>query len=414
MHTERFLAQRLPSPGGRRIVVLTGARQTGKTTLARKVYSGLRYLNLDAVELRELVRNVSTLRWGEEIGAAVLDEAQKEPGVFDKVKYAYDEGTLDFSVLLGSSRILLLDRVRESLAGRAFVYELWPLMASELASSEGGDPPLMDALLRDLETFEDKLLQQPPEVVDSQAERARAAIEHLAAWGGMPALLPLTEEERREWLSSYQQTYLERDLADLATLSDLLPFRALQRLAMLRTGGLLNYASLARDAGLSASTARRYVEYLRLTYQAVLLPPYRSNLASRVVKAPKLHWVDLGLLRQATRQWGPLTGELFETLVVAEVMKWVSTRALPVDLSFYRTRSGLEIDLLAESGGKVLGFEMKLRRKLSGGEHRSLVRLADDLGDAWAGGLVVTSGNRIACLDAPRRIWAVPAHRLLC
>ena len=127
---------RLPSAGKRRLVVLTGARQTGKTTLARQVYADLRYLNLDAIEEREALRGLRSASWGRAVGAAVIDEAQKEPGVFDKVKLAYDERQVAFSVLLGSSRVLLLDRVRESLAGRAFVYDLWPLMASELRHAD--------------------------------------------------------------------------------------------------------------------------------------------------------------------------------------------------------------------------------------------------------------------------------------
>jgi len=416
MHLARQLSPRLPAAGDRRrLVVITGARQTGKTTLAREVYSGLRYLNLDAIELRAMMREVRTSRWGEEIGAAVLDEAQKAPGVFDKVKYAFDEGSLDFTVLLGSSRILLLDQVRESLAGRAFVYDLWPLMASELAAvgRHTVSAPLLDILLRDLRGARGALADLPPIVVDGSDDTGRAAIEHLASWGGLPALLPLDDGERHEWLASYQQTYLERDLADLASLADLLPFRNLQRLAMLRTGCLVNYAELARDAGLAPTTARRYLEYLRMTYQASLLPPYRSNLTSRVVKAPKLFWTDLGLLRHATRQWGPLDGSLFETLVVAEVIKWVSTAALPVDLFFYRTRSGFEVDLLIEGDGVVFGLEVKRRDKIDTGDHRPLRRLAESLGDRWAGGAVVYTGDRLERLDAAAEIWAIPVHRLL-
>ena len=132
----RWLCTRLPSAGKRRLVVLTGARQTGKTTLARHVYADLRYLNLDAIEEREALRSLRSTSWGRAVGAAVIDEAQKEPGVFDKVKLAYDERQIAFSILLGSSRVLLLDRVRESLAGRAFVYDLWPLMASELRHAD--------------------------------------------------------------------------------------------------------------------------------------------------------------------------------------------------------------------------------------------------------------------------------------
>jgi predicted AAA+ superfamily ATPase len=412
----RQLSRRLPAAGERRrLVVITGARQTGKTTLAREVYAALRYLNLDAIELRALMREVRTSRWGEEIGAAVLDEAQKEPGIFDKVKYAFDEGTLDFTVLLGSSRILLLDQVRESLAGRAIVYDLWPLTASELASvgRETVSPPLLDTLLGDLRGARRALAGLPTIALDGQDEAGRSAIDHLASWGGMPALLPLDDGERREWLAAYQQTFLERDLADLATLADLLPFRNLQRLAMLRTGCLVNYADLARDAGLAPTTARRYLEYLRMTYQAVLLPPYLGNLTSRVVKAPKLFWTDLGMLRHATRQWGPIDGNLFETLVVAEVVKWVSTAALPVDLSFYRTRSGFEVDLLVEGHGVVFGFEIKRRDRIDAHDPGPLRRLAGSLGERWAGGAIVYTGDRLECLDETAGIWAVPVHRLL-
>lgn len=410
----RRLAARIPSPGGRpRLVVVTGARQTGKTTLARATYPELRYLNLDAIELREVVRSVRSARWGQEIGPAVLDEAQKEPGVFDKVKYAFDEGKLAFTVLLGSSRILLLDRVRESLAGRALVYDLWPLTAAELAETSGRQGPLLDGILEDLRGMGNVLESQPPLNLGEQDEVARAAVDHLTTWGGMPALLPLEDEERREWLASYQQTFLERDLTDLATLSDLLPFRSLQRLAMLRTGCLVNYADLARDAGLAPTTARRYLEYLRLTYQAVLLPPHLSNLTSRVVKAPKLYWTDLGLLRHATRQWGPATGAIFETLVVAEVVKWVSTAARPVDLSFYRTRSGLEVDLLLERDGVVVAIEVKGRRNLVRADHAPMRRVAEALGERWAGGMVVSTGDRLECLEPAFNIWAVPVHRLL-
>jgi hypothetical protein len=396
-------------------VVVTGARQTGKTTLAKKVYPDLHYLNLDAIELRSAMRDVRTARWSEEIGPAVIDEAQKEPGVFEKVKYAFDDGSLDFTVLLGSSRILLLDRVRESLAGRATVYDLWPLTAHELASVRDGatSPPLLDQVLRDLRNARAILGGCPRIVVGERDEAGRAAISHLAEWGGMPALLPLDDGERREWLASYQQTYLERDLTDLATLSDLLPFRNLQRLAMLRTGCLVNYAGLARDAGLAPTTARRYLEYLRMTYQAVLMPPYLSNLTSRVVKTPKLYWTDLGLLRHATRQWGAADGRLFETLVVSEIVKRVSSAALPVDLFFYRTRSGFEVDLVIEGEGGVLGLEIKRRDRITARDLTALKRLARALGERWAGGVVVSTGDCIDRLDEDAGIWVVPIHRLL-
>jgi hypothetical protein len=114
------LANRLPKSSQRRLAVITGARQTGKTTLCRQIYPELRYVNLDAAENRDFVRTLRAMSWGKNLGPAVLDEAQKEPGIFDKVKYSFDEGEIDFTVLLGSSQILLLKRIRETLAGRAF------------------------------------------------------------------------------------------------------------------------------------------------------------------------------------------------------------------------------------------------------------------------------------------------------
>ena len=268
----RWLAARLPPADKRRIVILTGARQTGKTTLARRLYADLRYVNLDAIEEREAVRGIRSDTWGRVVGPAVIDEAQKEPTVFDKVKLAYDEGHVSFSVLLGSSRILLLDRVRESLAGRAFVYDLWPLTASEVRSSaaETPKPPLFDRLITAPEAFADILRAEPARLLGDEATARVEALDHLASWGGMPELLSLDDADRREWLRSYQQTWLERDLGDLTRIADLLPFRTLQRLAMLRSGQLLNYAELGRDAAVSAATARRYLEYLRDIYDPVL------------------------------------------------------------------------------------------------------------------------------------------------
>jgi predicted AAA+ superfamily ATPase len=134
LQIQRHLEQRLPPPDKRRLVVLTGARQVGKTTLARAAYPGLRYVNLDAIEDRAALAALPARQWGATVGDAILDEAQKEPAVFEKLKFAYDAGDVRFSALLGSAQIMLLHRVRETLAGRVFLYELWPLCLSELAA----------------------------------------------------------------------------------------------------------------------------------------------------------------------------------------------------------------------------------------------------------------------------------------
>jgi len=410
----RWLGQRLPGAEQRRIVVMTGARQTGKTTLAKKLYADMRYVNLDAPEDRSALGEVRSAAWARTVGAAVLDEVQKAPGVFEKLKYAYDAGEISFSVLLGSSQILLLKRIRESLAGRVFLYELWPLMASELRTPHTDTPPLplvgrlLEAGTEPQETFE----QEPAVLLGTDEDACRSAIEHLARWGGMPGLLPLDEADRKNWLRSYQRTYLERDLADLARLDDLEPFRKLQELIMLRTGQLRSYSGLARDAQISVSTAKRYVEYLELSYQVVLLRPFSENLTSAVVKSPKAYWLDLGLLRQATLQFGQLTGAMFETLVVSEFFKWVRTRGADARLSFYRTRSGMELDLLVQTPTGFLGFEVKNRTRVHDKDLRSLKAVADALGERWRGGGVIYRGATIEPLDRARGLWAIPVHRL--
>src|SRR5258708_1483245 len=190
----RFLRQQLGRPlSAPRLILLTGARQTGKTTLARRVYPELRYVNLDAPEQREALRAVRADQWGATVGEAILDEAQKEPSLFDKVKYAFDAGQIERSVLLGSSQILMLQRVRETLAGRAFVYELWPLMAAEIAHAESTapEPPLLDRLLAGPGTMDEILGTLPPVRLGAPAAAAASSVRHLLEWGGMPALLPL-------------------------------------------------------------------------------------------------------------------------------------------------------------------------------------------------------------------------------
>ena len=160
----RMINDRIPESGKRRLLLLTGARQTGKTTLAKSKYPDLRYINLDAPENREAIRQVSSSLWAKDIGRAVLDEAQKEPVIFDKIKYAFDEGALTFSVLLGSSQILLLKKIRETLAGRVSIFELWPLMMCEIFNNKATAPetmPLVDDIFSSM-AFDDIFGNQPP------------------------------------------------------------------------------------------------------------------------------------------------------------------------------------------------------------------------------------------------------------
>jgi predicted AAA+ superfamily ATPase len=410
---KRWLETLLPKPTARTLALITGARQTGKTTSARRCYPALRYLNLDAIEYRLQLEQVTSFGWGVTVGPAVLDEVQKLPGIFDKLKYAFDAHAIDFSVLLGSAQILLLRNVRETLAGRITVHELWPLMLTELVAGPAAAalaPPLLAGMLGE-RTVQTVCGAEPEVLLGNTPATLRAAEDYLMTWGGMPALLPLKEARRRAWLRSYELTYLERDLADLARLQDLAPFRRFQQLAAARSGQLLSYSELARDAGVGVETARRYLEYLRISYQAFLLQPYSRNLTSTLVKTPKLYWADMGLLRQATGVEGISAGALYESYVVSEIAKYLRTLQLDVTPYFYRTRSGMEVDLLLRCARGVLGLEIKARQQVAPTDATRLAEVGKALGREWLGGIVVYRGERIHALR--EGIWAVPSWRLL-
>jgi uncharacterized protein len=408
----RWVNQHLPLADSRGLVLLTGARQTGKTTSARFCYATLPYYNLDAIEYRDQLSAVSSFSWARTVGAAVLDEVQKQPALLDKLKFAYDAGEISFSALLGSAQILLLKNVRESLAGRVYVFEIFPLMLSELCAGKGAlHVPLIERLLGS-EQADEVLAREVPVLLGPAEEEVSRCERHLLEWGGMPGLLALDENRRRQWLRSYELTYLERDLGDLARLDDLKPFRRFQKLAALRSGQLLSFSELARDAGVAVETARRYMEYLRLSYQAFLVQPFSKNLTSQVVKTPKVFWMDCGLLRSLTglAAEAPVSGHLFETYVAGELNKLLRTRQLDVQLFYYRTRSGMEVDFLLQTSRGVFALEVKNRERVSASDTHAMQRIASALGDQWLGGVVVYCGNRIESLG--NGFWAVPASRL--
>ncbi|MCC6543149.1 MAG: DUF4143 domain-containing protein, partial [Nitrospirae bacterium] len=312
------------------------------------------------------------------------------------------------------SQILLLKKIRESLAGRVSIYELWPLLMSEIHTEENYTGRvkyrLIDRILT--ETTFTKILKGIPSVLlDKEDSRVRAAEEYLLRWGGMPALLPLSDVERWKWLKDYEYTYLERDMSDLARLDDLEPFTKFQRLAALRSGKLLNYSELARDASVSVDTARRYLEYLRLSYQVLLLQPYYENITSSVIKTPKLYWLDIGLLRHLSGQRSELSEDIYETMVVNELFKWIKTTQRDVEIFFYRTRSGLELDLLLSTENGFIGIEIKGRKTIIPADIRPMKEVAAALQRKWLGGLLIYSGDEITKLSDPD-IWAVPSRRI--
>ncbi len=395
-------------------MVLTGARQVGKTTLAKRLYTGrYRYFNLDSAGERLRLERVPAEAWGRTVGEAVFDEIQKAPALLEKIKWAYDAREVDFSVLLGSSRILLLSKIKETLAGRVFLYELWPLTLGELAPFYGApfpEKPLLAVLLENLNQAPE-ILSALPAPVGEEVGRLKSALEHLLTFGGLPTLLEYPPEERFAWLEAYQSTYLERDLADLARLRDLEPFLLCHRLAALRAARILSYSELARDAGISVATVRRYLRYLELSYQILFLPAWAGNPAVRLIKSPKLIWFDAGLQRVLSGQLQGLTGEQYENAITAQILTTLRSLGLRFSAFYLRTAGGLEVDLLLETPAGFVAVEMKAREKVYRKDATPIERGRRLFGNRLRLGLVIYRGEEIFPLT--ESVFALPDWLLL-
>ena len=317
------LVQEYASKPTGRILVFTGARQTGKTTLARNCFPSYAYLSIEDPVLRGQYKRLSAPQWRDLYPSAILDEVQKEPSLIESIKSVYDQWPEPRYILLGSSQLLLLEKVRESLAGRCTIIDLFPLTVPEL-ETERWDDAVEDSIFQCLlrrPAESPKLL--PSFLLDPRQAIKQRAWDHYARFGGYPALsaAELSEEDRFSWLKNYVRTYLERDVRDLAALRDLDPFVRLQRYVALHTADVLNVATLAGQVGVSAKTAQRYLRYLELSYQAISLPAWHRNEGKRLIKSPKLHFLDNGVLQAVLQKRGGMTGSEFESLVVAELYK---------------------------------------------------------------------------------------------
>lgn len=414
LQIKRNISHLLPSSEERLILLLTGARQTGKTTLLKLAFPGLPYFNLDSIEYRDQLRAVSSFTWGKVVGNAILDEIQKEPTLFDKLKFAFDEMAINFSALSGSAQVHLLTKVRETLAGRIMILELFPIMLSELISpNEEKRPDILIDRLAVCKNADSLLNIIDPVLLGEKWDKARSAEEYLIKWGGMPSLIHIKDDARKQlWLKDFTITFLERDLGDLARIYDLLPFRKFQQLSALRSACILSYSDLARDAGIGVQTARRYLEYLTLSYQTFLLSPYSENLTSSIIKSPKVFWTDNGLLRSVSGLGFEVTnGQLYENYVASEMMKFLRTYRRNETLSFYRTRSGMEVDFCLNTRQGLIAMEVKYRDNVERSDFTALRKLKESAGKRWLCGLVIYSGNEIKKFE--ETIWAIPSCRLL-
>ncbi len=379
--------------------VVTGARQTGKSTLVRDgpAAAGRLLLSLDDLEVLDRARSAPDQLVGQS-REMTLDEIQREPGLLIAVKRAVDAGRRPGQFLLtGSANLLLMRSVSESLAGRASYLTLWPMTRREqLGLGTAG--------------IWSGLLDQDPVHWKGWIDDQSVAEESWTDWalrGGYPTpAIELTNSAaRRTWFDGYATTYLERDLRDLAAVDRLTEFRRLMIATALRIGGIQQQASLARDLGMAPTTVQRYLDLLEISYQLIRVPAYSVNRTKRLIKSPKLYWSDTGLALHLAGETVP-RGAHLENLVATDLLAWTATRTDRPSILHWRTTKGAEVDFVIETAHRVLPVEVKASARVTTTDARHLESFLDEYPKLAPGGLLLYGGTETFSLT--RRVLVAP------
>lgn len=273
---------------------------------------------------------------------------------------------------------MFLKKIRESLAGRCQIVEMYPLTLPEMLTNSWNDevqPSWFQKLL--LNNTTDNL----PFLLDkNHADKLKVFTNYLR-FGGYPAISgdDIPANEKDDWLRNYVKTYLERDIRDLAELRNLEPFAKTQKLMAINTGQLTNNSQIAAEAGVTSKTVQRFVEYMSISYQTLMLQPWSRNHKKRLVKSPKVHFLDVGVMRAILQKQGDLTGHEFESAIVAEIFKQLKAVDVGAQVYHLRTSDGREVDLLIETEAGYIAVEIKQSRTVRSVDARHFKDLNDIL-----------------------------------
>lgn len=382
-------------------IVLTGPRQSGKTTLLHREFGSThQYINLENpdVQSRAVTDPIGFL---ENIyKPVIIDEIQYAPILLPYIKEKIDnDRTPGRWLLTGSQNFTLMKGVTESLAGRAAILTLLPLSLSE-RQSNGKNSQDIHTLFSQTQS---KLFQQK-----------NIVLKYIFT-GGYPEPISNTSISYETWASSYIKTYLERDVRDLKNIGNLLQFQAFLKSCAIRTGQILDLSALARDIGVSFTTAKTWLSILVASYQIILLPQYFQNLGKRLIKRPKLYFTDTGLATYLmgirdleTLNSSPQYGALFETMVVVDFFKREYHHLNDSLLYYLHTRDGLEVDLVIEDNQKLYLIEIKSTSTITSTHTTSLVRLKREIPDKIAGSFLLTNAKESFTISGIAQHPALP------
>lgn len=393
-----------------RIIVVTGARQTGKTTLVKQIFPNYPYISIEDPVTVDQYKSLTAAQWNSNYPKAILDEVQKEPRLIESIKSVYDQYHEARYILLGSSQIMLLKKIRESLAGRCQIMEMYPLTLPELLTKNWNDEV-------QLSYFQKLLLKQKtdnlPFLLDTDHAIKIKVFNDYQKFGGYPAIsdAEIPENEKFQWLNNYVRTYLERDIRDLAELRNLEPFAKTQKLMAINTGQLTNNSQIAVEAGVTSKTVQRFIEYMSISYQILVLQPWSRNATKRLVKSPKVHFMDIGVLRAVLQKQEELNGHEFETAIISEIYKQIKTINFAAQVYHLRTSDGREVDLLIETESGYIAIEIKKSKAIRTVDAKHLKNLEDILDKPILHKIVLS--NDINFQDLGEGAIAIPAVKFL-
>ena len=387
---ERFIRERVAEAlGDTPVVLLAGPRRSGKTTLARSMSTGGRvYLTLDDQTTLEAART-DPVAFVRGIDLAIIDEVQRAPELMLAIKKVVDDDYRPGRFLLtGSANVMTLPRVSDSLAGRIETIRLLPLSRSEVI---GRRSTFLDALF-------DRHLSMPMDVVIGPQ------LVDLALVGGFPeAMSRAVARRRQDWARSYLNSVLTRDLRDMADIEKLTELPIFVRLVAEHAGQLVNYSEFGKSIGVNYKTAQRYIGLLEHIFLVASLAPWHTNAIKRIVKTPKLHFFDSGLLAtlrgltaERVAQNRAMFGALLETFVFAEVMKLMTWSDFHLRAYHFRDQEKNEVDLVLErDDGMVAGIEIKASATVTARDFSGIKKLAEACGSKFAYGVVLYDGDTV-------------------